>query len=126
MANSFGIATIWKEYNNAGRFIDALGGAIGLGAGAAASGGVGAVIGAGIALSAPWVLSKLLSNPRYVNAAWHYAENAKTGNMSGIITEKRKMKRLFLEMMAKESPEVIKDQTTQKNPPPLSNGQIPR
>lgn len=70
------------------------------------TGGVGALpVSASIAY--PLILSKILSNPRYTDAAVKYALATKKGHMNEALSHQKKMRTLFLDMARKEAPTVI-------------------
>lgn len=74
-----------------------------------ASGGTGLSAVAG-SIVTPYVLSKVLANPRYTDAAVKYAMEAKKGNLRGAESYQNKMKNIFYDFARKGTPHQINQQ----------------
>lgn len=90
LANPSGTALVQSDFDKIGKVMQ---GILAIGAGAALT--TGAWKTAGTALAAPYVLSKVVSNPRYVDAAVQYALARQQNNLKKATSFQNRMKSIF-------------------------------
>lgn len=90
LANPSGTALVQSDFDKIGKVMQ---GVLAIGAGAALT--TGAWKTAGTALAAPYVLSKVVSNPRYVDAAVQYALARQQNNLKKATSFQQRMKSIF-------------------------------
>lgn len=68
------------------------------------------IAGGGTSIATPWILSKLLSNPRYTNAAVKYATAAKNKQLIKASSYEKIMNNIFSDMIKKNTPQIINEE----------------
>jgi hypothetical protein len=106
MANPSGTSQALAEQEKLGKAIHAL-----LTVGVA---GTGALKTAGISIGLPYVFSKMVANPRYVDAAVDYALARQRNNVDMMLKAEKKMKKIFNREILTKAPLGTEHQENQK------------